>query len=355
MYDLATKPVTLYTHGRPASLYEFWSEGATPLIIDAFEISLWATPLIGSIVSSIPPGSSETKGVAIALMLVMTFLLNWRLISIGRYFHTKLNICDSPIFRCGWIFICALAVSRYTGGKDVSSFTVVAFLPLVYTRTSAHLPSCISFYALAFFILLTYRIALRSQHVADTPWDIMPRQEGDWVENGYVRIGMYWFLFLSATFYHVVWSSSHESTADNHKELPVPSYFFMRWRHSSIPLSLFRTLFVGLCVFLSEIPAGTSTGHYEASLETLHIFILFVTISTLTSWTHCQHLHPNSLRSILIATVTAAACGLSVGNVEQITTVVILSPVAIAFDWLYFTNADSEEDTENETRKQKNR
>jgi hypothetical protein len=353
MSDQAAKPVTLYTHERDAGLYELWSEGVTPLIIDAFEICLWATPLVGSIVSSISPENNEMRVVAVTLILAMTFFMNWQLVSVGRYFHAKASICDSPIFRCGWIFICALAISRYTGGADVSCFTIVVFLPLVYTRVSTHLPSCISFYALIFFVLLLYRVALRSQHITDTQWNILPRQEGEWVENGYVRIGMYWFLLLSATSYHVVWSASHQSTSDNHRESPVMSYLFLHWRDSSIPLALFRTTIVFVCTVLFEIPAGTSIGHYEANLETLHIFILFVTMSTLTSWTHCQHLHPNSLRGILIATVTAAACGLSVGNVEQITTVIILSPVAIAFDWLYFTNTDKGENSKKETQKQK--
>ena len=138
-----------------SSFKQLWCEAVAPLVMDAFAIYLWATPLTTSLVSRAPLGSIGTTVAIAFLVFIGNMVIHPRRCI---HFHAKTNIAENPLFRALWLYTCADAVSHSTGGTGaVMSFTIVVFLPLIYARVPASLAACSALYATAFFVLTIAR------------------------------------------------------------------------------------------------------------------------------------------------------------------------------------------------------
>ena len=329
----------LYTpRTRVPSIEARWSEGVTPLVLDAFQIYVWAAPLTHSILACVEPGSDKTHACMVLLMLGTTLLLNCAVLPNARWFHTRTGVMDSTLFRAGWVFICACAVARYTGGGGVTGFAVVAFLPLVYVRVSGSLTGWAALYAVAFFALTLSRSVLEPSPpgAGRLLWHGSPA----WHPTSWLLFGAHWLVFAVATGFHVLWASSHAHTLDRPGSSPVQAYALPSSIASVGPRAVFRSIVVLLCALVREAPPGEGgSADYLQSIRFMQTLALFVTVSTLTAWTHCQHKRANSLRSVLVASVSAAMCGLLVETIQQVAVLLLLFPVAVALDAFYFADA----------------
>jgi hypothetical protein len=319
---------------RPASLKELCVEGVVPLLLDAFSMQLWLMPLVDSIMGSIPMGASATAStLCVAIILaVVTFVLN---VSVYPHLHPFLahsRVGDSPLFRAVWVYTCAAAVTRYTGGAGVMSFSIVTFVPFVYVRVPDILPVFASLYACVFFVFIAVHNVMSIQAGGS-------RFARSRVVHSYdvYSMAMHSIVFISSSLYHAVWIASHKYTSDPAQQ-PVSSYLFLRWRRWGILPALFRTLVLVLCMLNRDGSETAGSSSSVARYQNHDVFrflmtlCLFATISIYTSWTHCQHLDANKLRNILSASVVAATCGVLALDMEQIAFLCVAAPLAIWTD-----------------------
>ena len=317
------------------SFMQIWMEGVTPLVLDAFVMHIWATPLIRGLINGAPMNSGVGETVSIVTVAaLLTLVVNVCIHPHVLRFHRTTGICDSPLFRAIWIFSSAAATRRYIGGGTVMSFTIITFLPLIYIRPPPHLPVVSSLYGLLFFCLSAGRSFLmlfRQESVGPTMDTSFPHDT--------YSVGLYWFVFIFNSIHHPVFMSSQVYTSDTSTD-HIESYFFVRWRHSALPLAAFRTVVVVLCVFINENELRGRPYQYHEAVEFAEILFLYLTISTFTAWVHCQHVHTNTLRNILTTSVVAASCGMIVERIEQTAFLCLLTPIAIAIDLYYIKHGD---------------
>jgi len=323
---------TMYLRETRHPLLRIWMDGFTPLVLDAFVMHIWATPLISCLINGASASSNGTFTTSIVLVAAaLTFTVNIYIHPHLPHLHQKLGVCDSPLFRSIWIFASAAAVGRYTGDGGILSFTVVTFIPLLYVRVSFVLPAVSALYATLFFALT----AGRSLLVFVRHEDIGP-SDGIEVPHDILSIGFHWFVFIFSSVYHPVFMSSHLYTVGTGDEVPG-GYFFMKWRYTAIPLAAFRTIVVCLCVFIRETYSYGHLYKFHAAIEFIETLLLYVTITTFTAWVHSQHVYPNTLRNILTTAVVTASCGMIVENIEQTAFLCLLAPAAIASDVQFLT------------------
>ena len=325
----------IYIQHVSKSFVQMWIEGVTPLILDAFVMHIWANPLIRSLINGAPENSGIGETVSIVTVAaLLTFVVNICIHPHVLRIHKMTGVCDSPLFRAIWIFSTAVATRRYTGGGTVMSFTIITFLPLIYTRVSPYLPTVSALYGLLFFCLSAGRSFLmlfRHESISPTMDMSFPRDS--------YSVGFHWFVFLFSCVHHPVFMSSQTYTSDSNKYL-LESYFFVKWRHSALPLAAFRTIVLVFSVFLQESNLRGRPYKYHEAVEFLEILFLFLAVSTFTAWVHCQHVHLNTLRNILTTSVVAASCGMIVEKIEQTAFLCLLTPIAIALDLYYITRGD---------------
>ena len=332
-----------------------WSEGITPCVLDGFEVYLWASPITSSILASVEPGHNIWCVCIVLLLLSLTLTLNLAILSNAEAFHVRTGVEDSSLFRAGWVFICACAITRYTGDRaGVTAFAVVVVLPLVYVRVSGSLTGCTALFAVAFFVLTLSRSMLEPSP-SSTVEHLLWRELNDWEAVSWTVVVAQWAVFVVATSFHAVWAASHAHTLGLDALTPVQAYAVpvpaAKSRVSAaLPQALFRTGLVLLSLLVREAPAGSSTGARSSSssssssaphlhtIQFLQALALCVTVSTLTAWTHCQHKRANSLRGVLAATVTAALCGMLVKTIQQTAVLAVLFPGAALLDAFYFTD-----------------
>ena len=311
-------------------------EGITPLVLDAFVMHIWATPLIRSLINGAPTdsGTSETFAI-VTVAAILTFTVNICMHPYVLKFHRITSVSDSPMFRAIWIFSSAAATRRYSVGSPALSFTIVAFLPLVYVRIPHHLRVASALYGFVFFCLSAGRTCLmflRQENVRQ-PMDL------SYPHDAY-SVGFHWFVFFFSCLHHPVFMSSQIYISDINTD-QIESYFFAKWRHSAIPLAAFRTLVLIFCVFIRENELHGMPYEYHQAVEFLEVLFLYLTISTFTAWAHCQHVQVNTLRNILTTSVVAASCGMIVETIEQTAFLCFLTPIAISFDLYYITRSGS--------------
>jgi hypothetical protein len=321
-----------------------WSEGVTPYILDGFEVYLWASPITSNILASVEPGHSIRCAGIVLLLLCLTLILNLTILAHAEAFHVHTGVADSSLFRAGWVFICACAITRYTGDRGgVTAFAVVVVLPLVYVRVSGSLTGCTAFFAVAFVVFTISRSVLEpsSSAVERLLW----RDANDWEAPPGAVVAAHWTVFVVASAFHAVWAASHAHTLGLDALTPVQAYAVPAPSATSrasaaLPKALFRTGLVLLCLLVREAPpsGARSSAYHLHTVRFLQALALCVTVSTLTAWTHCQHKRANSLRSVLAATVTAALCGILVETIQQIVVLSVLFPGAALLDAFYFTD-----------------
>ena len=326
----------IYTQLANKSFVQMWIEGITPLILDAFVMHIWATPLIRSLINGAPVSSNETETFGIvSVAAILTFTVNVFIHPHVLRFHKTTSVSDSPMFRAIWIFSSAVATRRYSVGSPALSFTIITFLPLIYIRIPPYLRVVSSFYGLVFFCLSAGRSCLmffRQESVRQT-------MDPSYLHDAY-SIGFHWFVFLFSCIHHPIFMSSQVYISDTNTHL-IENYFFVKWRHSPVPLAAFRTMVLFFCVFIRENELYGVPYKYHQAVEFLEILFLYLTISTFTAWAHCQHIQANTLRNILTTSVVAASCGMMVETIEQTAFLCFLTPMAIFFDVYYVTRSGS--------------
>lgn len=332
----------LYTHAAGVQAVEAcWSEGATPLVLDAFQVYVWAAPLTTLILTGVGPGSDMTRAGMVVALLGVTLVVNLVVLACAREIHTRTGVADSTLFRAGWVFVCAHAVSRATaGGGGVATFAVVSLLPLVYVRVSGSLTGCTALYAAAFFALAFVRNVLEPPRSTATEY-LFWRDEDAWEPRDREELAVHCLVFAGANAFHALWAASHAHTLNRATLAPVPAYMVaLPSVKAALPMAAFRAGVVLLSMLLRESPAGDYRGahRYLQTLRVAQALALCVTISTLTAWAHCQHRRANSLRSVLAASVTAAACGMLVDSMQEIFVLSLLFPFGVALDTLYFAD-----------------
>ena len=326
-----------------------WSEGVTPGILDGFEVYLWASPLTSNILAFVEPGHDKLCACIVLLLLSLTLALNLAILANAEAFHLRTGVADSSLFRAGWVFICACAITRYTGERGgVTAFAVVVVLPLVYVRVSGSLTGCTALFAIAFFVLTLSRSVLEPS--SSTVERLLWRDVNDWEAASWMVVAAHWTVFVVASSFHAVWAASHAHTLGLDALTPVQSYAVpvpaaMSRVSAALPKALLRTGLVLLCLLVREAPAGSTGARSSAdhlhTIRFLQALALCVTVSTLTAWTHCQHQRANSLRSVLVATVTAALCGILVETIQQIAVLAVLFPGSALLDAFYFTDREA--------------
>jgi len=315
-----------------------WCEVVAPLVMDAFATFLWATPLTTSMLAHAPMGSLGTT-VVIALLV---FLVNMAIHPHARRFIARTNVSENSLFRAMWLYVCADAVSRSTGGTgDAMSFTVVAFIPLLYNRVPASLAACSALYATAFFALTATRYVLiqfetPQQQSSTRVLESSTIIGGNLIDSGDLLISnldsddgssfMYWCVFTLGAVHHTIWTASHTyTTYTTCDTLP----------QTVMHTAVFRAVVVAvLCLLVEETPSSTCIG-LCSTIDFLQTLFLFTTISTFTAWTHCQHQHPSNLRSILPASVVSSACGILVDRIEQTFCICIIAAIVVAFEIVF--------------------
>jgi hypothetical protein len=121
-------------------------------------------------------------------------------------------------------------------------------------------------------------------------------------------------VFIASFLYHIAWIASHKYTHDT-AHTTVESFRLVRWRHSTIPLSAFRAGIVVLCSLSGN--SGFSDDMYSFA-KYIQILFFFLTTTTFTSWTHCQHQYKRNLQHIMSASVVASVMGFLVSNIAQV-------------------------------------
>jgi hypothetical protein len=318
-----------YRTGR-APHKELWVESITPLVLEAFAIHLWATPIANSLMDKIP----TILTLEIVLFVTCaTFGVNLCIHPYVHRFLAKPSLSDSPLFRSVWIFICASAVTRYTGTGGIMQFTLVALLPLVYVRVPHLLASCAAVFALLFLVLVAvHNIAF---FFAERPSPPESLSHNNVNSDGY-ELATHSTVFVFASVYHIIWFASHSHGSN------TPNQPSSHWKSSTIHHAIFRTLLVGMLSVLVNSGRTTEqlgvTYKYHGTVEILQIVALFVTISTFSSWTHCQHKNHNRLRTIVCSSVTAATSGILQVNMEQQAFMWVVFTFGVIFDVVYRTD-----------------
>lgn len=322
-----------YPQGRPPSRIELWVEGATPLVLDAFAVHLITTPFATSLINAInlnTGGTTRPLLLIAALMVSVTFTMHLLTHQYMRRFVNETGVCGNPLFRAVWVFICANFVTGFTTGGGVMPFTIVAFVPFIYIRVRDQLAACASVYALV-FLLFTAR---HSFLLAGTGWSFEDRPARPIDSHDIYLIFVHMCVFILSSLYHSAWFTSHTYTSDTTPN-PVRSYYWLRWRHSAIPIATFRATVVLLSMLSGDCGAvddASTRYNYHIEVKGVRMLFLFIAISTYTAWTHCQHNTRNPLQTILSASVIAATFGMLVQNIEQILFVWLFFCVAISID-----------------------
>lgn len=308
-------------HRYVPSFIDVWTEGITPLIVELFVIYLWSTPLTSNMLQIDRSSDTDVVTIFIATVIsLLTFMLN---ICIHPYLitiHAMTHVSKSPIFRAVWTFTCAVSIRQLTGFVGIIPFTILVFLPLIYVRVSQSLASISAVYAVIYFGVCAVHGLSSVQNKPSVPLQLITQE----APTAYTVV-MSWVVFIASSVHHMTWVSSHTHTSDP-SEPPVISYLFLRWRNSGIPIAIFRTLVVSICMVVVCKP---TTYNKSDTFQFMQALFLFLTISTLTAWTHCQHTNVACLRSILLASVTTAVCGMLVDNVEQMAFLYMSLPLAI--------------------------
>ena len=324
--------IELYTdHRKSASIDELWREGLAPLLIDQFAIYLYIAPLALALLDS-TPFKSDSNTITTIIILVMVFTLNLVVSRYGEYFHFRTTIRESPLFRAVWVCLHIRCISPHTG-SGVVCFTIVTFLPLIYVRVLELLPSMVALYT-SFVFAATVVQAVVFPTTVTVPAASEISQTS--------TTAMKWVLLAFGIVYHALWSSAHRHTSDPFSQ-PVLSYLFVRWRNSSIPTALSRTITSLLFILLRETYVGSKYGggsQYHYAVYFVRVLFLLATSSTFLAWAHCQHSHRSTLSSILAVSVVASTCGIIVDTVEQSLCLCVVTFIAIYFDIAYIHKTD---------------
>lgn len=316
------------------SILQKWQVIASPLVLDAFTVHMWATPFTRYLlnIAADPRSGSHFFTVATVLLVAaLTFTVSRTAIKHAGLLHEATSVSDSPLFRVAWLFAATVTVA-HSVGAGVPVFTLLTFVPVVYVRVPSVIPAVSAVYATVYFLCTLVGTLNRAVPV-------VPHVNGQ-IEQGvsYFAIACVWLSFVLSCAHHAAWIASH-----NHPDQPgvaassksgdteSPPISPIRWLYEqvfdeSVQLAAYRTGVVLACTFLHD--AGRETGHV-AFLQKLS---LLVTISTFESFTHCQHEGTNTLTSILLATVVVVTFGMLVGNVEQTACILLVTPAAIAFE-----------------------
>jgi len=307
-------------------LIHFFLDQVAPLVLDAFVMHLWLHPLLSILLNETPlhSGNGLTTSIVIVCM-VLTFTVNMTIHPKLLDIHTRIGVCESPLFRSVWIFISAAAVRRYTG-SGAMPFTIVTFIPLLYVRVPhlIHVISCI--YGILFFTVTIARNAFMFFEDEDTlPFSYEP---GD--DDAY-QIGFSWFVFMFTSIFHPIFMSSQMYTTDRFKDMSRSNRIFL-WTSSGVRIAIFRSIIVLLSALLYDRNSIAYMQKNTDNMKFIETLFLNMTITTFTAWVHCQHVNPNAISNILTTSVVAASCGMIVDNIEQAALLCSLTPAAIAFD-----------------------
>jgi hypothetical protein len=301
---------------------ETWIDGVTPLVLEAFAIYLTVNQCIVNLVREIPlNGSGPTLQIVIISMSMgaLTFAINMVTLKHIRKFVCDRQLGDVTLFRSVWVFICAHAITPFTETTGIMPFAIVTVIPFVYIRVNQHLAACSAVYALIFLFFV-----VRNSFVVEEQNRFLPEGRHPQVYH----IIMHLSVFVASVLYHIAWFASHKYTPDTAAAAALAttatSSRLVRWRHSTTPLSALRASIVILCSlsgrygFSDDVTATTTTINYNSAAKHMRILFLFITISTFTAWTHCQHQHKRRFQHILSASVVTSAIGFLVSNIEQI-------------------------------------
>ena len=297
-----------------------------PLVLDAFVMHLWLQPLLSNILIKTPLHSGTGFTLSMVLLCsILTFTLNMSIYPHLTDIHLRTGVGDSPLFRSIWVFICAAAARRYTGGGAMP-FTIVTFIPLLYVRVPhlIHVISCV--YGLLFFtVSITRNAFMLFRDKITRPDSYNPSGDDFYV------LGFYWFVFIFTSIFHPIFMSSQMYTTDRHQNMNRSNIAFV-WRFAGTRIAIFRSIVVLLTALLYDRNSAMYLQKNRDNMEFIETLFLYMTITTFTAWVHCQHVNPNKLSNILTSSVAAASCGMIVDNIEQAAFLCALTPAAIAFD-----------------------
>jgi len=322
---MATEDNKNTKHTHSPSIQTFIDQIA-PLVLDAFVMHLWLHPLLSILLKETPihGGTGLSTGIVV-VCTVMTFVVNMTIYPHLMDIHMRYGVCDSPLFRSIWIFISSSAARRYTGGGAMP-FTIVTFIPLMYVRVPnlMHVISCL--YGIFFFVVtITRNIFMIFGGEATLPNLYEPSKD-----NVY-QIGFCWFVYIFTSIFHPIFMSSQMYNTERFKNMNHCNGVFM-WELSGIRIAIFRSLVVVFTAFLYDRDFIAYMQKDRHSIQFMETLFLYMTITTFTSWVHCQHVNPNTISNILTSSVVAASCGMIVDNIEQTALLCTLTPFAIAFD-----------------------